>query len=191
MPIAVLGLSGYCNGYRATVAMICNNLSHLSRSLYQLRLGRFYHNQSHLDRFHCLYLSHNPYYSSQPLSQSYLDRPLHQHHLSRFYYDRSHLSRFYHGRSRLDQFRCFHLSYGLYYLSRSLRQPHLSRFHHTRSRLDRSHHLYPFYDLYHLSRVRRSQVRRSQVRCSQLRRGQLHHSWLRLDLSRLQLPTFC
>jgi hypothetical protein len=123
MPIVVLGLSGYCNGYRATVAVICNNLSHLSRSLYQLRLGRFYHNQSHLDQFHCLYLSHNLYYSSQPLSQSYLDRPLHQHHLSRFYYDRSHLSRFYHGRSRLDQFRRFHLSYSLYYLSRSLRQP--------------------------------------------------------------------
>ena len=25
MPIAVLGLSGHCNGYRATVAVICNN----------------------------------------------------------------------------------------------------------------------------------------------------------------------
>jgi hypothetical protein len=24
MPIAALGLSGHCNGYRATVAMICN-----------------------------------------------------------------------------------------------------------------------------------------------------------------------
>ena len=26
MPIAALGLLGYCNGYRATVAVICNNL---------------------------------------------------------------------------------------------------------------------------------------------------------------------
>ena len=25
MPIAALGLSGHCNGYRATVAVICNN----------------------------------------------------------------------------------------------------------------------------------------------------------------------
>jgi hypothetical protein len=28
MPIAVLGLSGHCNGYRATVAVICNILGH-------------------------------------------------------------------------------------------------------------------------------------------------------------------
>ena len=26
MPIAALGLSGYCNGYRATVAVICNSI---------------------------------------------------------------------------------------------------------------------------------------------------------------------
>jgi hypothetical protein len=26
MPIAVLGLSGYCNSYWTTVAVICNNL---------------------------------------------------------------------------------------------------------------------------------------------------------------------
>ena len=26
MPIAALGLSGHCNGYRATVAVICNNI---------------------------------------------------------------------------------------------------------------------------------------------------------------------
>ena len=27
MPIAALGLSGHCNGYRATVAMICNKFT--------------------------------------------------------------------------------------------------------------------------------------------------------------------
>jgi hypothetical protein len=30
MPIAALGLSGYCNGYRATIAVICNSIGHPS-----------------------------------------------------------------------------------------------------------------------------------------------------------------
>ena len=36
MPIAVLGLSGHCNGYRAIVAVICNNRS---QSSYVTTLG--------------------------------------------------------------------------------------------------------------------------------------------------------
>jgi hypothetical protein len=42
MPIVALGLSGHCNGYRATVAVICNTKREPGRSENCQMLKKYY-----------------------------------------------------------------------------------------------------------------------------------------------------